>query len=170
MHQHNVAKPPQIAALDTDPRGFPIFYIIQPPPGRDLNFRVVNPNHMVLCATRKLCGVCGQSLPYRFWFIAGPEAAHDRIFGEPPLHRECMEYSLAVCPFLVNAYEPLHKPLDNLLFVSDPVKRTARTTEIVLYETRGLKLVIDRGSVFYRADAFTKIERRAWNGERWETV
>jgi hypothetical protein len=166
MNHRHVPMPPRVAALATDQRGYPIFYTIQPPDGRALDFRVVNNDYKERCATRKLCGVCGQVLGYRFWFLGSRDDWRDRIFGEPPMHRECVDYSRLVCPFLRNTYEPLHKPIENPLVVAEGGLQAHRSDDYGLFETRGMRLLMDRGSVLYKADAFTAVEWYGWDGER----
>lgn len=123
----DVPKPPGVAELETDERGYPIFFAIQPPKGRPLDFRVLNVRNHVEIANKNLCAICGKKNGYWLSFIGGPMCIkgpssdgmrtmldHDEIpdpqgswlkgtfgiFGDGPMHRECAEYAMQVCPYL----------------------------------------------------------------------
>ncbi len=100
MNFRDIPMPPAVAALPRDPRGYPVFYMVQPPPGQPADFRVQNMAHKERAALRRLCGICGRSLGRRAWFLGGPMCLGNHTFGEPPMHRECLDYALQVCPFL----------------------------------------------------------------------
>lgn len=98
--------PARIAALPRDRRGYPIPYIVFRGADGVPEF-VVNDTGLVLVAILgNLCHVCGQELEPNPWFCGGPGNAlanGDRaIYKDGPMHRECMEYSLQVCPHLSN--------------------------------------------------------------------
>lgn len=134
-----VKKPPAIAALATDPRGIPIFFVVQAPPGRVFSFKVINPAHQDACGRRKLCAICGGKLDYRFVFLGDLESYRWRSFGFGPMHRVCLDYAQAVCPFLVGRYESKHlPPADPLVRRSDYLV-AERADVSVVYETRGLR-------------------------------
>ena len=132
----DVPKPPHIEALETDPRGYPIFYTVQPPEGAPLNFRAINPMHIVKAARYRLCGLCGTALPYWIWFTGGEESIEHREFGEPAMHLECLEYALLVCPFLAGRHEPKHAAPDPDHFVKYEHIEAQRPTRVALYRTR----------------------------------
>jgi hypothetical protein len=65
------------------------------------DFTVVDREPWLRCVKYKLCGLCGQKLGLSgMWFIGGPGSMQSRLFFDPPMHRECAEYALKVCPFL----------------------------------------------------------------------
>ncbi len=182
MSWRDVPKPPQIAALPVDERtGFPILFSVQPPEGHPLNFRAVNPANMVRCGKERLCGVCGQRLAYWMYFLGGDQDRTDRLFGEPPMHRECLEYSLHVCPFLSHSYEPLHKPVSDehgAFMGKDPNRHNSRAERMVIYQTRAFKMDVfsrrvpqgTQVTVTYKAAPFTAIEYRTADGKPLEQV
>lgn len=124
----DVPKPPGVAELETDHRGYPIFYAIQPPEGAELDFRVLNVRHHVEIAKKNLCAICGNKNDYWLSFIGGPMCVKGPagetlrhmvndldefpppewsglkrtfgIFGDGPMHRACAEYAMQVCPYL----------------------------------------------------------------------
>lgn len=66
------------------------------------DFRVMDAQKFVRAVTEKLCWVCGQPTGSYVAFLIGPMCAVNQVSAEPPLHRECAEYSAKVCPFLSN--------------------------------------------------------------------
>ena len=103
MSWKDIIRPPQVAALPVDARtGFPIFFLMQPPPGRVLDFKLYNPIHKLRCGLERLCMVCGQPLPYWLWFLGGEADLDNGVCGDPPLHWDCANYSVQVCPFLTS--------------------------------------------------------------------
>lgn len=159
MHWKEVPMPPGIAALDRDPRGYPIFFVIQPPEGRQLSFKAVNPANQYLCGQRKLCAICGQRLLYRFVFTGSVDDCKARMFGEGPMHRECLAYARQVCPFFLNRYEPAHEePIDPLIKRSEVFVAT-HLDLWAIYETRGIKRFGDyHGTIMFVPEAPTKVE------------
>lgn len=159
MNWKEVPMPSAIAALEQDPRGYPIFYVIQPPEGRQLNFKAVNPANQYLCGKQHRCAICGQRLSYRFVFLGSVQDLKERMFGEGPMHRECLDYARQVCPFLLDRHEPKHmEPADPLLRRSE-VTIAAHLEIQVLYETRGIKAYGDyHGTIMFMPEAPTKVE------------
>jgi hypothetical protein len=49
-----------------------------------------------------LCPICGYPLLRGRWFVGGPMSAfHENgAFADPPMHHECMQYAMRVCPYL----------------------------------------------------------------------
>lgn len=102
MRCPDIAMPDRIAVLPTDPRGFPIFFSITQPDG-SYSFEGISLHRLLLCAKDRLCGICGQKLGYWVSFVGGPKSITNRVFTDPPMHRECAEYAFAVCPFLLRS-------------------------------------------------------------------
>lgn len=155
----DVPKPPRVAMLDVDDRGYPIFYIIQPPEGRTVHFRVENYEHVLKCGTRKLCGVCGQGLDYRIWFLGSRRDVEEREFAGAPMHRECMDYSLLVCPFLAGRVTPKHQDLGPQ-YAPSPLVKAERLPEMGLYCTRSFTVSVVRGQPIFKVAPATAIEWR----------
>jgi hypothetical protein len=97
----DVPMPPAVAALPRDPRGYPILFSIQQDNGTH-NFLAMEPQRVIECAEQHRCGVCGLPLAPPLTFIGGPLSLANRIYSEPPMHRDCFDYAYAVCPYLVN--------------------------------------------------------------------
>lgn len=65
-------------------------------------FTINDTPKMERCIRQKLCSICGKKLTEGYWCVGGSRAfLHEfGVFIDPPLHRECAEYALKVCPFL----------------------------------------------------------------------
>lgn len=67
--------------------------------GGVVSFKRDDSKRWALCVERKLCAMCGEKLDYWIAFIGGEDSVEQRRFQDPPMHVECAEYALAVCPF-----------------------------------------------------------------------
>lgn len=96
--------PDKMRLLERDKRGYPVPYIV----ARDINnipkFQINDHDKVTNCINNALCSVCGQLLGSDVWLVGGPMSAfHPHgSYIDPPGHRECIEYSLQVCPYLIN--------------------------------------------------------------------
>lgn len=155
MSWRDVPMPPQVAALPRDPRGYPVFYAVQREgyvPGEPADFRTLEVDHHVEAGQKRLCAICARSLPYWLWFLGGPMCLANRIFGDGPMHRDCMDYALQVCPYLTHAsmeYAVVKDPsfmerVDDDL-VGDPNVITRRPERMLLYRTRGYRIITHTG-------------------------
>jgi hypothetical protein len=63
-------------------------------------FRVAESEAWIKCVKQELCWVCGQKLGVHRAFVIGPMCSINLVSADPPMHRECAEYSVKVCPFL----------------------------------------------------------------------
>jgi len=65
------------------------------------DFRCVDAPKVSRAVRGKLCWLCGQMLGRHLAFTIGPMCAVNRVSSEPPSHRDCAEYAVKACPFLV---------------------------------------------------------------------
>lgn len=98
----NTPIPHLMKKLRRDKRGYPIPVIVV----RDIDGKpqfTTNDEDMRQHVIRNdKCGICGNKL-YRFRAIAGgPVSAFDEngAFIDPPMHIECAQYAMQVCPYL----------------------------------------------------------------------
>lgn len=154
-----VPMPPAIAALPHDPAtGYPGFFTVQQPDG-SINFRGMNMEHWLEAGNRRLCGICGQPLAYWITFVCGPKSAVTRVFTDPPMHRECLDYAWLVCPYLIrNGYaRPAPAPGTAM---DDPYGDRNRPERLGVYLTREYTRFVYQGTPFFRASAPKTIEWR----------
>lgn len=97
--------PPKMQLLKIDARGYPIPWFVVWVDGPDgvpvPDFRVADGEKKRRALRTKLCWVCGAPLGRWLAFVLGPMCTITRTTTEPPLHRECAEWSARNCPFLV---------------------------------------------------------------------
>jgi hypothetical protein len=96
-----LALPERIQALPVSDTGFPIPWFVADLPDGTRDFRVTDPNKITRAVRMRLCWVCGQPLGKHQAFVIGPMCAVNRVSSEPPSHRDCAEYSVRACPFLM---------------------------------------------------------------------
>lgn len=97
-----IAKSTRIASLKTDRRGIPVPFIVLCVEGREPDF-TINDTHLVMkCVEEGLCSICGDALGDDVWFIGGPVSGFDPrgAYRDPPVHHECGQFALQVCPYL----------------------------------------------------------------------
>jgi len=92
--------PPRLAARPRDRRGFPIPYGTLCADDGTPDFRVTDIERWIDAVNRRLCGLCGCTLGRRLAFVGGTRSHESRTFTDLPMHRECAEYALRVCPYL----------------------------------------------------------------------
>lgn len=81
-------------------RGYPVPWFVAYPEGEP-DFRVADRGKWVQAVQQKLCWVCGQKLGSFLGFVLGPMGGIQRTTNEPAMHRQCAEWSIRNCPFLV---------------------------------------------------------------------
>ena len=52
------------------------------------------------CLRHRRCGLCGVSMGRHVFFVGGPLCVENGIFLDPPMHRECAQFSLRICAHL----------------------------------------------------------------------
>lgn len=96
-----IPMPRRIAMLKVSKRGYPIPWFVPWIDGEPVT-QAADPNKVRLAVRFGLCWCCGHKLGKHLAFVIGPMCAINRITAEPPSHRDCAEYALKACPFLVN--------------------------------------------------------------------
>lgn len=92
--------PAFLSHLKVLPNGYPLPFFVAIVDGKP-DFRLLDAKKQALCCTSKICGICGKKLfKGAYYFISGPEGYANRIASDPPMHRQCAEYSLEACPHL----------------------------------------------------------------------
>lgn len=98
--------PPRLAARPLDDEyGLPIPFVNSFDDGSH-DFGAINRRKSIQCALSRLCGMCGTSLEYDIAFLGGPKAAESRSYTDPPMHVDCAEAALDLCPHLARHTTP----------------------------------------------------------------
>lgn len=165
----DVEKPDGIAELEVDHRGYPVFYSVFRHGDGKPDFRVIDQDKRMKCAQKKLCGICGKPLGYYMIFIGGPVAARNRAFGDSPMHRECAEYAMKVCPYLTiesMQYEKDHeRKYQDQQFTTDPNVIMEKPEKMCLFITRGYRIEPNGSTWVYIAKPAVEIEWRGMDGK-----
>lgn len=100
MKPHLPPIPERLSHLRVDPRGFVIPFFVRTINGKP-DFRYQHVEVQQECLSRKVCPICGFKLPKDYcYFITGPVGMKNGVASDPPMHRECAEYSLQACPHM----------------------------------------------------------------------
>lgn len=96
-----VALPEAIAALPKTAQGYPIpFTAYRDPETGAPDFRVLDVEKQLYCASARRCGICGRPLDYWAAALGGILVQENRVISDPFMHEACAEYSAQVCPYL----------------------------------------------------------------------
>lgn len=93
------AIPKRMAGLPLDKHGRLVPWFVAWIDGRP-DHRVADQQKFALAIRARLCWLCGEPLGRAKAFVLGPMCAVNRTTAEPPAHRDCATYSVAVCPWL----------------------------------------------------------------------
>lgn len=93
--------PPRIAKLPRNDRGYPVPFFVAWIDGKP-DFRLVRPETLRDAVSRRLCWICGEALATNGTFALGPMCCVNRVNSEPPSHRECAEFAVRSCPFMLH--------------------------------------------------------------------
>jgi hypothetical protein len=109
----DVPMPQRFKKLPVNDKGFPIPAFVAwldvegkrylPPNtfGALRDFRIIDQRFMTDCFRFSRCWLCGEPLGRHRVFAIGPMCAVNRVTMEPPSHRDCVEYAVRTCPFMV---------------------------------------------------------------------
>ncbi len=96
---------PRLATRPLDPkRKVPVPFAQVVTPDGLADFRSLDGVKVTQCAEEGLCGLCGQILLDRqtrlLAFIGGQISAGSRHYSDPPMHVECAEDAMTLCPHI----------------------------------------------------------------------
>ncbi len=137
--------PKRIANLPRDPdRGYPVPFFVAYIDGKP-DFRIADDEKRLRCIKEKLCWICGEKLGHYIGFVIGPMCTINRISTEPPMHRDCANYSVRVCPFLLNPNQKRNpKKVDVVIDNPGGIMISRNPGCMVLWMANGYDLVRDR--------------------------
>lgn len=95
----DIPMPERIARLPVSERGFPVPWFVSMINGK-WDFVNIDPRKPMYAFRRNICYVCGDQLGRYKAFVIGPMCSINRVSAEPPVHKECAEYTVRACPFL----------------------------------------------------------------------
>jgi len=92
--------PKRLQHRPLDHRGYVIPYAQFVDQDGKVQFQVMDDQKITHCLTHRLCGICGEQMGRHIFFVGGDKCVANGYFYDPPMHRECAEYSLQTCPHL----------------------------------------------------------------------
>lgn len=141
--------PPRIAKLPKDDRGYPVPAFVEwmidgnpvarAYPGAYPDFRYARSHFRAQAFRQGLCWICGEPTGVHKVYAIGPMCVINRTTMEPASHRQCAEFAVKACPFLVRPR------MRRLPFGEDEPRQAAGTMIernpgcVCLYETREAK-------------------------------
>ncbi len=102
MQHKRIPIPDRMSGLPIDPRGYPVPVNVTRDSNGKPNFATNDETVRQLLFKKDRCGICGGKLLRGRWSIGGPGSAFhpDGAFLDPPMHYECAQYAVQVCPYL----------------------------------------------------------------------
>lgn len=85
--------------------GFPVPFFASVRSDGTWDFKIVSEANRVACAKDRLCWVCGEALLTPIVFIGGPVSTARRLYNDGPMHPECADDALAICPFMLGTMD-----------------------------------------------------------------
>jgi hypothetical protein len=61
---------------------------------------VLDDMRVVQCLNGRRCALCGSLMGRHIHFIGGPACVANRLFHDPPMHRDCAVFALSTCPHM----------------------------------------------------------------------
>jgi len=105
------APPHRIARLPKDERGYPVPRFVEwlkdgraarcTEQGAKPDFRYARADFRNSAFTHGYCWVCGELTGVHKVYAIGPMCVINRVTQEPSCHRDCAEYAVKACPFLL---------------------------------------------------------------------
>lgn len=96
----SIAMPVYLKDRPRDERGYPIPASVVIDANGKPDFRVINPEKAMAMLLSRRCALCDKSMGRVVTFVGGPLSMRSRSFTDGPMHDECAQYALKVCPFL----------------------------------------------------------------------
>jgi hypothetical protein len=95
--------PRRLLGPPRDDRGFVIPYTTFVDNCGRPDFRIIDHTRVSVCLTQRRCGACGEPMGKHLHFIGGPPCVENGIFYDPPIHKECAEFAIQMCPHLARS-------------------------------------------------------------------
>jgi hypothetical protein len=89
-----------LSTLPKDSNGLPIPFL-STLRAKGQPYSMIDPAKWESAFRREVCGLCGKELSPILAFIGGPLNLDHRYFKMLPMHVDCAEYALKVCPYMV---------------------------------------------------------------------
>jgi hypothetical protein len=129
------------------------------------DFTAVNGMKAVELGQQRRCGLCGEPMDYWVVFLGGPKSAEARTYVDPPMHPECGEAALHLCPHIAKPKTQRtqkHKAPD----VITPEWFVEEKPQVwVMLLTRRYKLILHKGEPVFLAAPPKALRRFEYSDE-----
>lgn len=96
----SIPVPPRLSRRPKDERGYPIPALVFIDDAGKPDFRITDHAKWLRACAQRTCALCGEPMGRHLAFVGGPLSHRNRVFTDLPMHKDCAEYALQVCPFL----------------------------------------------------------------------
>lgn len=170
----SVHLPEKMKDIELDPRGYAIPFIVLRDKNDKAHFALNDDRMTEKCIREDRCSICGHEMHEDKWMIGGPMSTfHPQgCFVDIPVHKECGEYALKVCPYLavtvynaktdVDALQNQEK-FDNAYFIN-PTQSQDRVPYFVFSKISGYTVKRPRFGERYIYPDKPYLEQEFWNG------
>lgn len=118
-------------------RGFPVPFVTYVGEGGTPDFKIHDRGVRDRLVEERLCQLCGGALDPTVAFLMFPEQFGRMRTGEPPMHPECADFALTVCPFLAHAQGYASTRREGITYVDPvPVPREVVLALVTTYTAR----------------------------------
>lgn len=157
--------PACLAARPRDRRGLPIPVVTAIAPDGTPDFTANSGPETLRVGEAHECGLCGQPLDYWIAFLGGPMSASTRAFTDPPMHEECAQAALKLCPHIARRGTSRAKKHRAEDVITPDGFTDGKVSEWVLYVTRSYDTLLLRDSVVFRPAPAKRLRRFTYNDE-----
>jgi hypothetical protein len=92
--------PERLNRRSKDIRGYPIPAGVLITKEGIPDFKVTDLGKWIFLIKHDRCGLCEESLGRHRAFIGGPASYESRLFTDLPMHKDCAQWAVQVCPYL----------------------------------------------------------------------
>lgn len=174
----SVEIPQKMKNLDKDKRGYPIPYNVLRDESGNPFFTVNDDKKYIQCIKERLCAICGLLLSDDMWFVGGIKSAfHPQgCFIDSPLHYECGNYALKVCPYLatiryanylgLDKVQKMQQKVGDKVLLVDPTVDANKPEYFAIVKTKSYHIVAAKSAT---SGFYLKPERPYIGIEIWKS-
>lgn len=133
-------------------RGFPVPYFVPMDENGVYQLKYASQKKMDSCIQYHKCCICFKPLVQgEYYFISGPMGLKTQTDSHPPMHKQCAEYSLQICPHLY--FEKTHRTTDEDNGASWQIREKPKELHLVhakkigTFKPDGVTLIVKYGSI-----------------------
>jgi hypothetical protein len=167
-----IVLPERVALRPRDERGYPLLYTTLVREDGQIDFTTNDPQRVLECGINRLCGICGIPIEpgsgpehdcYPMYFVGGPYSLeYTRVFNDPPMHKECVEFAMGICPWMIAARLVRRKYPDEMMADAQTGAVYVSERPPYLGLMKASDYQFDRPTRLFKASTFSTVIKR-WN-------